>query len=53
MKRMIRSGTKFICKSRCNCSGQRLTGHKDRIIVACPNHKPYYVNPDGTTETIE
>ena len=40
-----RSGTEFICKSRCNCPEQRLAEIAvDKILVVCPNHPPYWLD---------
>lgn len=44
--------TEFICKSRCNCREQRVTEVCDRIMVLCPNHPPYWVNKDGSKESV-
>lgn len=45
-----RSGTEFVCPCRCDCSDQRLVFNGDRIIVACPNHEPYFIYPDSPRE---
>lgn len=45
-----RSGSKFLCKMRCNCVEQQITGIGERVMVICPNHPPYLINDDGTQE---
>lgn len=43
-----RSGTQFVYNSRCNCPEQRMIQNGSRIIIACANHEPYFLYPDGT-----
>lgn len=50
-----RYGTEFICKARCDCKEQRLlnvNSSSERIMVLCPYHPPYWVNSDGTKESV-
>jgi hypothetical protein len=47
-----RSGTKFVCYGCCNCREQKLMEVNGRIMVLCPNHPPYFVNGDGTKESV-
>jgi hypothetical protein len=47
-----RSSTEFVCHTRCNCPEQQIHEYGERILVTCPNHPPYYINEDGTKESV-
>ena len=38
---------KFICKTKCNCNGQRMTYFKGKVIIICSHQPAYIVSSDG------
>ena len=48
-----RSGSKFLCKMRCDCKKEKLLLWDGKVMVFCSHQAPYWVHSDGTQESIE
>ena len=48
----LRSGTKFVCNSLCNCEEQRLKPFGKKVICTCPHRLPYTIDGNGKIEEL-
>ena len=44
--------TQIICDARCSCIEQKMIVSDKRLVIICPHKPPYYVNPNGSKESV-
>ena len=44
--------TRTICDARCSCIEQKMIVSDERLVIICPHKPPYYVNPNGSKESV-